>query len=109
MNIYEQQLNKILNPEGCEKRIRYQDISLRCGGKVGDIGTTFQVLCPTCQKIQKAQKETLLMCAKDELEFLEDWTLPTFNDTPERKYHNDRINTRISQLQEVIKKLEEMK
>ena len=55
---------------------------------------------------QKAKKETLLMCAKNEMKFLEDWTLPTFNDTPERKYHNDRINTRISQLQEVIKLVE---
>ena len=103
--IYEQQLTKILNPKGCgEQHGSMQTLDFYICGD-----TIMNTLCPKCKAIQQAQKETLLMCAKNELEFLEDWTLPTFNDTPERKYHNDRINTRISQLQEVIKRLEEMK
>jgi len=122
MNTYEQQLKEILNPKGCGLQ-RFNDFNdtweictnSLTNNKIDEVRKLIYSsiveakYCPKCKAIQKAQKETLLMCAKNELEFLEDWTLPTFNDTPERKYHNDRINTRISQLQEVIKKLEEMK
>ena len=101
MKAYEQQLTEI---ENLNKEIQYWERLIRIRKR-----KWVQEALHSAKTIQQAKKETLLMCAKGELEFLEDWTLPTFSDTPERKYHNDRINTRISQLQNVIKKLEEMK
>jgi len=52
---------------------------------------------------QKAKKEILLMCAKNELKFLEE-----FNEFYKLSKEHV-ISQRISQLQDVIKKLEEMK
>jgi hypothetical protein len=55
------ELNRI--NQGCKARIRYQDINLKCGEKVGDIGITFPVLCPTCQKEKETLKKVSLMWA----------------------------------------------
>ena len=104
---YEQQLNKILNPKGCEKSANiiapreYPEAFCICGKEYsGEIA-----LCPICEEIQQAQKETLLMCAKDELEFLINDLAPNNNGDLALGI----IEKRISQLQEVIKRLEEMK
>jgi hypothetical protein len=55
------ELNRI--NQGCKARIRYQDINLKCGEKVGDIGITFPILCPTCQKEKETLKKVSLMWA----------------------------------------------
>ena len=132
MTNYEQQLNKIQNPKGCGKycigkKIKVYGEEERDNHTCGKNG----FLCSTCKEIQKAQKETLLICAKNELEFLEDneeielecetCKNKMFIDTcadrelcnkcrKTRIFHKvDKIGNRISQLQKVIKKLEEMK
>ena len=82
---YEQQLNKILNPKGCGLQ-RFNDFNdtweictnFLTNNKIDEVRKLIcssiveAKYCPTCKAIQKAQKETLLMCAKNELEFLED-------------------------------------
>ena len=135
---YEQQLKEILNLKGCGKTIELHDGIQDCGS---DKFNNFLVknrkvkvkLCPTCKAIQQAKKETLLMCAKDELERLEYqenmickiWEdirniIVVRNLKIQDKYLTVNYGSnliqlqtkgkeRISQLQEVIKKLEEMK
>ena len=72
-----------------------------CGGENG--------LCPICKAIQQAQKETLLMCAKNELEFLREIGRIEYTRECDIVCYPEEFYQRISQLQEVIKKLEEMK
>ena len=112
--IYEQQLNKILNPEGCGKRYAIEgceEYFPRVGAICGDNRMHTEEdepnLCPTHKAIQKAQIETLLICAKNEIEDFE--LLLNMLDVDEFNVIGEWINNKISQLQEVIKKLEEMK
>ena len=106
MNIYEQQLTEILNPKGCGKKFTHLNGWSLCGECFSGITE----LCPTCQKIQQAQIETLLMCAKNELEFLKDKVFDYgFSVKIEGIDCIIFINKRISQLQDTIKKLEENK
>ena len=58
---------------------------------------------------QKAKKETLLMCAKNELEFLREIGRIEYTRECDIVCYPEEFYQRISQLQEVIKKLEEMK
>jgi len=70
---------------------------------------------------QKAKKETLLMCAKNELENKQNlnkglgfinWVYKTSNEERIKRVAKNeliRIDKEISQIQKVIKKLEEMK
>ena len=98
---YEQQLNKILNPKGCGNGFGKGKTDIpkySCNEKH---------LCPTCKEIQKAQIETLLICAKNEIEDFE--LLLNMLDVDEFNVIGEWINNKISQLQEVIKKLEEIK
>jgi len=120
MTNYEQQLNKILNPKGCGKE--FADLVTRRGVYNTDYRLCGDYcpyhkrieLCPTCKKIQQAQKETLLICAKNELEFLENLISNIFEwngFTEERmnmceKDSIKKIKDEISKLQNIIKKLE---
>ena len=154
---YKQQLNKILSPKGCNIEIDFEEELNKIYEKLdynGSVNTvTFGIEC--CKLgYNKAQKEILLMCAKDEMEFLkkkelskyweenfyeDDWNCDTITDLDDEEkeiisqltdflprhmdvydwnlpYAEEIImiirrvkRKRISQLQEVIKKLEEMK
>jgi len=111
MNTYEQQLKEILNPKGCGKiRIERVDYKNDSDGK-DYIICDKDKLCPTCKAIQQAKKETLLMCVKDELEFLKSDNEQLCSHCHKPNWLDNRGNfyLRISQLQEVIKKLEEIK
>ena len=133
-NLTGQQLKEILNPnrsnsvtsntrfarEGCGKFglcWSFTDgkpfVDIKCGFKFhGELYLCHK--CSLAKAIQKAKKETLLMCAKNELEFLENLISNIFEwygFTEERmnmceKDSIKKIKERISQLQEVIKKLE---
>jgi len=113
MNIYEQQLNKILNPKGCGKRYAIEgceEYFPRVGAICGDNRMHTEEdepnLCPTHKAIQKAQIETLLMCVREEIGFLKQHICYANRDG--WQVHED-IKDEIFQLQKVIKKLEEMK
>jgi len=103
MNTYKQQLKEILNPKGCGDRL-YLD---KTGDNYSECGED-EYLCSKCKAIQKAKKETLLMCAKVWLKYAQKTQIVYYDETGKDHIWEYDLEL-IKELQEVIKKLEEMK
>ena len=98
---YEQQLKEIENPKGCGDNIIQV---LGEGWRICRNG----ILCPTCKAIQQAKKETLLMCAKVWLKYAQKTQIVYYDETGKDHIWEYDLEL-IKELQDVIKKLEEMK
>ena len=108
MNTYEQQLTEILNPKGCGK-IRIERVNYKNDSDGKDyIICDKDNLCPTCKAIQQSKKETLLICAKVWLKYAQKTQIVYYDETGKDHIWEYDLEL-IKELQEVIKKLEEMK